>query len=119
MAPASSPVLLVSYDDFERASRAHEALRALGLPPQALELRVLHDEAGPVEGNFVAGNGRRDRRSMNGVMAEIPGGDITPYDLNFAQQVERGANLLVIRPRDDAERTRIVARLRELDPPPG
>ena len=108
-APAGD-ALMVSYDDFGRAVRAHEALRGLGLTPQRLEQRAQHDEAGPVEGNFVSGNGRPGSR-IDGVVTEVPGGADVPYDLNFARQIERGANLLVVRPRDADEKARILAAL--------
>jgi hypothetical protein len=95
--------LIHSFDRYEDAQEAHGQLLADGLPSAALNLRVIDDEAGPTEGNFVSGNGRPERSSPPD--AVITGG-VIPYDRNFARTVSRGVYLLVVDADDEALRRR-------------
>jgi hypothetical protein len=99
---AATP-LICSFDRFEDAQEARAQLLAEGLPSAAVTLRVIEDEAGPAEGNFVSGNGRRDATTSR--EAVITGG-VIPYDRNFARTVSRGVFLLAIEVDDGAQRRR-------------
>ena len=50
--------LVRSFATLERAEAARSAVLSLGVSSDAVQLQVLQDEAGPVEGNFLVGNGR-------------------------------------------------------------
>jgi len=50
--------LLRSFGTLDEMMAARQALLAAGLPADRIETRVIQDEAGPVEGNFLVGNGR-------------------------------------------------------------
>jgi hypothetical protein len=50
--------LVRSFATLESAEAARVAVFSLGVSPDAVQLQVLQDEAGPVESNFVVGNGR-------------------------------------------------------------
>lgn len=93
-----SHTLLRSFARFEDARSARDRLVAAGLPPSAIEVRSLEDEAGPVEGNFAIGNGRLARGSRDA------------YHLNFAD-ASQGTNLLVVEAEDEAQRDQAVATL--------
>jgi hypothetical protein len=104
-----APPLFRTFDRFEDAERARDALLAAGLPRSAVQLQVMQDEAGPVEGNFLTGNARTrdgDIRPLGSSMA----GEL-PYDENFRETVSRGVHLLVVAPADEAERRAAVAIL--------
>lgn len=103
-----STPLICSFDHFEDAEQARALLLAAGLPPGSASLRVIEDEAGPAEGNFVSGNGRRDGTSPPD--AVITGGAI-PYDRNFARTVSRGVCLLIVETGDEVLRQRAAAVL--------
>jgi hypothetical protein len=83
--------LLRSFNRLEDATSAREQLIAAGLSADAVQLRVVDDEAGPTKGNFLVGNGREGTE---------------PYDKNFAHPVAHGTHLLLVQPRDDAEHQR-------------
>lgn len=103
----SSP-LICSFDRFEDAEQARALLLAAGLPLGSVALRVIEDEAGPVEGNFVSGNGHRDGSSPpDGVIT----GGATPYERNFARTVSRGVCLLMVEADDEVLRQRAGAVL--------
>jgi hypothetical protein len=104
-----SAPLLRTFGRFEDASSARDALVAAGLPPSAVAFRVIEDEAGPVEGNFVAGNGRTEsgRTPARGILV----GSEIPYDKNFADTVSRGGHLLLVEPADEQQRAQALAIL--------
>jgi hypothetical protein len=109
--------LLRSFTRFEDATAARDALVASGLPPECIELRVADDEAGPVEGNFVAGNRRRE--VGDGPSRSIIAGGEIPYDQNFANTVSRGAHLLIVTAADETRRIeahRILDQFTAVDP---
>jgi hypothetical protein len=117
-ATAMTTFLLRSFDTFEAASAARDALVAAGFDPAAVQLRVLDDEAGPAEGNFLIGNGRTTHgRPPRGVLA----GPEVPYEENFAQVVFRGNQLLAVEVADESQRRRALALLQPfggVDPDP-
>ena len=78
--------MIRSFEAFDDAATAQAELVAAGLPVDALNLRVLQDEAGPVEGNFLVGNGRDSADD--------------PYTTNFKHAITRGAFLLEVHTRD-------------------
>jgi hypothetical protein len=94
---------LFSFSSMEDASAAVEALVAAGLPRESLELRVLEDEAGPVAGNFLVGNGRASGGRSG---ADVRAGPEGAYDENFRTPVHRGTHLLVLSGLDDAQLAR-------------
>ncbi|HZF79538.1 MAG TPA: hypothetical protein VEZ89_07080, partial [Rubrivivax sp.] len=50
--------LVRSYASLDDATHTRQALLNEGIDPDQVLLQVIQDEAGPVEGNFVVGNGR-------------------------------------------------------------
>lgn len=90
-----------SFATLERAEAARSAVLSLGLSPDAAQLQVLQDEAGPVEDNFLVGNGR-----------EAPD-DTSTYAANFANPVARGNCLLVLLTIPDDQRSKVEAALNE------
>ncbi len=90
-----------SFATLERAEAARSAVLSLGVSPDAVQLQVLQDEAGPVEGNFLVGNGR-----------EAPD-DTSTYAANFANPVARGSCLLVLITIPDDQRSKVEAALIE------
>lgn len=102
--------MLRTFEAYAHAQQAREALLGTGFSPEAVRLESIDDEAGPVEGNFVIGNGR-------GVNDESPAQP--DYCSNFERTVERGVHLLVIAVQDDAQRRRVdelVSPLGGVDP---
>jgi hypothetical protein len=93
--------LVRSFATLERAESAKSAVLSLDLSPDAVQLQVLQDEAGPVESNFVVGNGR-----------EAPD-DTSAYAANFANPVARGTCLLVLLTIPDDQRSKVEAALNE------
>lgn len=80
---------------------ARQSLITAGLPGDLMETRVIEDEAGPVEGNFLVGNGRTAHgRPPGGVLA----GPEVPYEENFSRVVTRGGHLLLVHVRDAQQR---------------
>lgn len=123
MENASSPTptgaLIRSFDTFDAAQAARQALVQAGVPPGQLELRVIDDEAGPVQGNFVIGNGiTTEGRPPQGVLA---GGEV-PYEPNFARLVNRGVHLLLVHPGDGIDQDhaeQVLAQQGGVDPNAG
>ena len=95
--------LVRSFASLDEATLARQALLDEGIDPDTVELRVIQDEAGPVEGNFVAGNGRTAHGGEPG--AVLTGPEI-PYDENFKRTVTRGVHLLMVAARDQNTRER-------------
>jgi hypothetical protein len=96
--------LLKVFDDLEAADAARHELIKAGWLPAAIQLRVLEDEAGPVEGNFLVGNGRAARGAQR--PSPAPLNHPPDYELNFARVVWRGVCLLVVDVADDGESAR-------------
>lgn len=108
MIPARNPTpaapLVRSFDTLEAAQAAHQALLQAGVPAGQMALRVIDDEAGPVQGNFVIGNGvTSEGRPPQGVLA---GGEV-PYEPNFARPVDRGVHLLLVQGSAEGDRHRL------------
>jgi hypothetical protein len=93
--------LVRSFAMLERAEAARTAVLSLGLSPDAVQLQVLQDEAGPVESNFVVGNGR------------AAPDDTSAYAANFADPVARGTCLLMLSTIPDDKRSKVEAALNE------
>lgn len=102
-ATAAREVLVRSFESLEEAQALRERLVESGVPAEAIELRVLQDEAGPTEGNFLIGNGRT---THGGAPGPVLAGNELPYEHNFAHTVTRGAHLLLVRPIDADMRER-------------
>jgi hypothetical protein len=101
-----APIYLFSFDTLTAASAAREELLRAGFEPADLELRPVSDEAGPVEGNWVAGNGIAvDGSRSSGVIA----GPEVPYRANFERTVTRGACLLHVMLRGSLTREEAAA----------
>ena len=107
--------ILISFDSFEAATAARQELVAAGLPPAAVQLREMEDEAGPAEGNFVIGNGRR---ATGGPRADVQADGDFPYARNFEKTEDPGTHLLVVEAIDEAQRAKaveILGRFRAVD----
>lgn len=92
--------LVRSFSTLKHAEAAKTAVLSLGVPADAVQLQVLQDEAGPVEGNFLVGNGREST-------------DTSAYESNFAQPVARGSCLLVLSSIPNSQRREVEATLSE------
>ncbi len=94
------------FDRLADAEHARTALLSAGFEPDSVNLSANHDEAGPVEGNFVCGNikeatlKRTEFSRRNGFLRD------NAYEHNFARTADRGNCLLVVQTRDEAERRR-------------
>ena len=93
--------LVRSFATLERAEAARSAVLSLGVSSDAVQLQVLQDEAGPVEGNFLVGNGR-----------EAPD-DTSAYAANFANPVARGSCLLLLLTIPDDQQSKVESVLNE------
>jgi hypothetical protein len=93
------------FDRYEDAERARSALLAAGFAPGEVRLQCNEDEAGPVEGNFLVGNGRRPGRAGGVTSAAADHGDL-PYELNYDHPELRGLNLLLLDVPSDEQRAR-------------
>jgi hypothetical protein len=92
--------LVRSFATLEHAEAARTAVLSFGVSADAVQLQVLQDEAGPVEGNFVVGNGRA-----------AP--DSSAYEANFANTVARGSCLLMLLSIPENQRSNVEAALNE------
>ena len=99
------PALLRSFDSFEHAEAARSALLTAGVAPGAIRVEVLQDEAGPVEGNFLVGNGRPSAGARSRIAPG--GGPDAPYEHNLSKVITRGVFLLVVDSIDPASRARM------------
>lgn len=98
---AGSGALVRSFATFERAEAAKASVVALGVSADAVQLQMLQDEAGPVEGNFLVGNGRTSP-------------DTSAYESNFAHTVAHGSCLLVLSAVPNDLRSEVEVALSEL-----
>jgi len=92
------------FDRYEDAEQARSALLAAGFAPGQVRLQCNEDEAGPVEGNFLVGNGRRPGRA-GGVSSAADHGDL-PYELNYDHPELRVLHLLLLDVPSDEQRAR-------------
>ena len=83
------------FDRYEDADHARSALLAYGLDTVQVRLQSNEDEAGPVEGNFLVGNGRRSGRGAGVSRSGAEHGDL-PYERNFGRPELRGLHLLLV-----------------------
>ncbi len=97
-----TPGLLRTFDDFDTATQARDALLAAGLQASQLNLQATGDEAGPVEGNFLVGNGRDAGDETP--PEPLPSGADPIYHRNFHRTVNRGTCRLVVEVRDASQR---------------
>jgi hypothetical protein len=95
--------LVRSFASLDEATQARQALLDEGIDPERMEVRVIQDEAGPVEGNFVSGNGRA---AHGGEPDAVRTGPEIPYEDNFKRTVTRGVHLLMVDVRDEDSRAR-------------
>lgn len=92
-----------SFDNFDAATRAREAIVSSGVNPDLVQVQVIQDEAGPVEGNFWIGNGRTAGDNVpSGPLAQAE----APYEQNFRDTVNRGVHLVLVNVTDTAMRER-------------
>jgi hypothetical protein len=108
--------LVRSYASLDEATQTRQALLSEGIDPDLVDLQVIQDEAGPVEGNFVAGNGRT---AHGGEPGAVVAGPEIPYEENFERTVTRGVHLLMVAVRDPVMRERaqgVLDRSGGLDP---
>lgn len=97
---AGNAGLVRSFSKLEDAEAARTAVLSLGVTADAAQLQILQDEAGPVESNFVVGNGREST-------------DGSAYDANFAQPVARGSCLLILSSVPTDQRSKVEAAMDE------
>jgi hypothetical protein len=100
--------LLRTYETFDTAAAARAALLAAGFDAASVRFTIMEDEAGPVEGNFLIGNGQTVH---GGRPKGVLGGPEVPYEPNFAKPVSRGTHLLAIDIAGEAQRLRALSVL--------
>ncbi|MCW7540085.1 hypothetical protein OOT46_19810 [Aquabacterium sp. A7-Y] len=83
-----------TYDRLGDAEQARLTLLSSGFDADSVHLSSTVDEAGPVEGNFLVGNGRRSS------------GRADAYDRNYAQVAHRGSVLLTVDAEDGEQQRR-------------
>jgi hypothetical protein len=104
--------LVRSFSTLDEATAAVEALAAAGLARDAIQLIVREDEAGPVSGNFLIGNGQTTHgRAPDAVRT----GREVPYDENFREPAYRGGFLVAVHGLDPAQAARARATLSRFD----
>jgi hypothetical protein len=108
----ADPTLVHSFSSLDEATAAQDALAAAGIPRERMDLSVRQDEAGPVAGNFVIGNGETTHGRMPGAVRTGPE---VPYDENFREAAYRGGFLLVLRNLDGPQRSAAQVVLRGFD----
>ena len=89
-----APGVLRSFESFEAAEAVRAELISAGLSADAVSIDVREDEAGPVEGNFMVGNGRG--LPIDGPVVAPDVAPETPYETNFSKVVTRGVYLLIV-----------------------
>jgi hypothetical protein len=104
----SDSLLVGSFDSLEAAAAGVNALVGAGIEHGAIELRVIEEESGPAEGNFIIGNGRTTHGKQPGAVRT---GDEVPYEENFRNVAHRGVHLVMVRVSDDAQRRELDALL--------
>ena len=102
--------LIRSFDSFADAEQAREALLAAGFDGR-VELSVRDDEAGPVEGNFMVGNGRTAPAGADDVRQPLTQAGDDIYHRNFRDVAHRGVNLLMVQAEEGDEQRRARAIL--------
>ena len=91
------------FASLPNAEEAREALLAAGFDASRLHLSARHDEAGPVEGNFLIGNGKDDAQRRAGFTPATGGESHNPYQHNFATPIESGVFMLTVDAEDHAQ----------------
>jgi len=89
-------VLSKIFRSLAEAESAQNALREAGFERDSLSLSSQADEAGPVEGNFVVGNGRDDPALGSAPTPDSGGESDNPYQRNFSDQSAEGIFLLTL-----------------------
>ena len=98
-----------TFDRIEDGEAARRALLEAGFEPDRVQLSAREDEAGPEEGNFIAGNGRVDA-GRRGRFPVAQGAE-DAYDANYQPVERRSEQLLVVMVADEQERRRAEAAL--------
>lgn len=92
-----------SFDTLAAAAAAVNALVDVGFEHGAIELRVIEDEAGPAQGNFIIGNGAT---THGGAPGAIRVGPDAPYNGNFRHPKDRSVHLVIVQTPDAEQRRR-------------
>lgn len=103
--------LVRSFDNLDAATQARQAVIDAGVDPELVQTHVIQDEAGPVEGNFLIGNGRT---AHGGEPSAVLAGPDVPYESNFEHVVTRGVHMVMVHAADPALRERVQAILAQL-----
>jgi hypothetical protein len=94
------------FEQLRDAEQARQALEAAGFLRERIQLTSRHDEAGPVEGNFVVGNTKQDTVEHTEFSRTLGGQGDNTYQHNFERTVDRGLYLLVVDVEDDSQAER-------------
>ncbi|RZI84683.1 MAG: hypothetical protein EOP38_08060 [Rubrivivax sp.] len=84
------------FDQLADAEQARAALLAAGFERDAVQVSARHDEAGPVEGNFVSGNAKKDTIRKTEFSKSAGGVGDNAYQHNFKQVVDRGVYMVTV-----------------------
>jgi hypothetical protein len=94
------------FESLSSAEQAREALLAAGFARDKVALIARHDEAGPVEGNFLVGNIREGTVNRTRFLPTAGGKGHNTYGHNFARTVDRGVFMLTVDADDDEQLAR-------------
>lgn len=114
-----STVVIRSFDDLSAASLACIQLKDAGVPTDRVAMQTLDDEAGPVEGNFVAGSGRSNPSDAPPRGRQIE--EQLEYRDDFKHAVNRSTHVVIVHCVDEPEGARAAQVLESLggrDPDP-
>ena len=91
------------FEHLEDAEAAREALLAAGFSREQVQLTSRHDEAGPVEGNFLVGNVKEDTLERTEFSETLGGEGDNTYSHNLSRTVDRGLLMLTVDAVDDIQ----------------
>jgi hypothetical protein len=99
------------YDSLLDAERVRNELLAADFSSACVQLSSRDDEAGPVEGNFITGNGSNEKKGRPDVFYYLIGREDTSYEHNYANVVQRGSYVLTVEVNDENQELRAVSIL--------
>jgi hypothetical protein len=102
--------LIRSFDTLDEAEAARSALVDAGVPTDAIEVTITEHETGPAQGNWIAGDGRKE------VGGEPGQGEEGLYEANYQDVAQRSVCLLVVQGATDATHASVLDQFVCRDP---
>ena len=98
-----SITLIRIYNDLSQAENARRELLDSGIESSHIELKSKEDEAGPVQGNFVAGNDESKEDAFLRRFGSATGAEEQTYERDYRDAIQRGTILLAVQADNDEE----------------